>query len=103
MAPSALTTTAPTGVVDAQNASQASSRARAQASSSAPVTSETVVMYLLGVCGRRTKTHRASYGHKVPWATSPLWAARMGVRRTVPRYRRVVVKLSGEALAGSGS
>ncbi len=27
----------------------------------------------------------------------------MGVSETVPRYRRVVVKLSGEALAGSGS
>src|SRR5208337_5596120 len=30
-------------------------------------------------------------------------AARMGVSLTVPRYRRVVVKLSGEALAGTGS
>src|SRR5690349_6328924 len=50
------------------------------------------------------KAHGARHRHAVAWAGLPLRAARIvGGFLTVPRYRRVVVKLSGEALAGSGS
>ena len=52
---------------------------------------------------RRMKRHGARFRHTVAWARLPLGAARNGGSGTVPRYRRVVVKLSGEALAGSGS
>src|SRR5215471_1000684 len=49
------------------------------------------------------KAHKTTFRHTVAWARLPLRAARIGGLLTVPRYRRVVVKLSGEALAGSGS
>src|SRR5262249_42069440 len=49
------------------------------------------------------KVSRSSHRHRVAWARLPFGAARIGGPLTVPRYRRVVVKLSGEALAGSGS
>src|ERR1700751_2501384 len=49
------------------------------------------------------KARRAGYRHGVAWAGLPLRAARIGGLLPVPRYRRVVVKLSGEALAGSAN
>src|SRR5215475_784420 len=49
------------------------------------------------------KAHGTGFLHTVAWARLPLRAAGNGGLLTVPRYRRVVVKLSGEALAGSGS
>src|SRR6516165_2401317 len=54
-------------------------------------------------CPYVDKARGAGYPHRVAWARLPFRAARIGGPLTVPRYRRVVVKLSGEALAGSGS
>src|SRR6202042_2235912 len=42
-------------------------------------------------------------GHAVPWARGRRFGEPDGGSETVPRYRRVVVKLSGEALAGSAN
>jgi uridylate kinase len=46
--------------------------------------------------------HKARYGNAVPWGGSPNRRTGWGFL-TVPRYGRVVVKLSGEALAGSAN
>jgi len=71
-----------------------------------PVTSDTVLIsglissIVYTSCGQRARGRVPAYGSVGGVATpgSQDWGF-----LTVPRYRRVVVKLSGEALAGSGS